>query len=567
MIFRMKRKKKIDIRSERKKAQQREEKRAKRLRILKKIFLIFLEIVLCFFILVSCFFLISRVHRNITIGNDETLDISDLYVYPFDNVPLELSDGELNYEVPGKYEICVASWIVRYKVHVTVVDNIPPIFTTKQVIAEKDSVVSADMCIDTIKEASDYEVSFLSEPDMGKFGDQKVVVVVKDIRGNESRAEGELFIPKKFDLILEAGDLLPEPIAFFDEVVDEVRYVDKTWNEPLSVGKYTVRVMYGSTIMNCNFEVRDTSAPKVVTKGCSTYMNKPLPVEAFIESYVDSSKVSFSYEEEPRFDIAGMLEVKISAVDEYLNKSIVSSYVNIYEDNEAPFLKMYEIDTYVGTEKPDYLKFAVCFDDVDERDELSFDIDDSGVDLSVPGDYQAYVTVTDHSLNQTIETTYVHVSETLNEWDDIGELDKMADGILASITVKNESKEEKARMIYYWLRQHVAYTDRYVYGNTDQGAYYGLTESYGNSFVMAATAAKLFERAEIPNIIIERKNVTEPYCWNIIDVGNGYVHFDVSNQDTSQMICMVETERLLEYSSENEGYYDFSSLEYGDILK
>ena len=178
---------------------------------------------------------------------------------------------------------------------------------------------------------------------------------------------------------------------------------------------------------------------------------------------------------------------------------------------------------------------------------VPFQIDASAVNLSQAGKYPVIYRAEDKSGNRaetTVTVTVVEVSG-VNDDDPTADVsgavepsfpplpevtqemvDEVSDQILAKIVTPSMSQWEQARAIYNYVHTHVKYV-----GSADKsswliGAYVGFTRNRGDCYNYFACSKALLTRAGIPNVDLYRVGGGTDHYWQLVNVGNGWYHFD-----------------------------------------
>ncbi len=208
-----------------------------------------------------------------------------------------------------------------------------------------------------------------------------------------------------------------------------------------------------------------------------------------------------------------------------------------------------------------YRQGVVVTDDIDEDAQLT--IDNSKVNLQKPGEYKATYQATDSSGNSATEEVNITVREKLPNSVDEDELFEIVDGILDQIIDTSMSKEDKAWTIYQWVTNNVSY-----YGKTDKsdwitGAYEGFTKGSGDCFTYFAVAKSLLTRADIDNIDITRVGGRTNHYWHLVNLGEGWYHYDTTPQKDYLQVFMLTDEEVEAYTARsNYNYYTFDESLY-----
>lgn len=172
---------------------------------------------------------------------------------------------------------------------------------------------------------------------------------------------------------------------------------------------------------------------------------------------------------------------------------------------------------------------------VDGRDgPVPLQVDSSKVNLNAAGEYEVVYFAEDSSGNRTEVTTTAVITEpdsTPNPTEESAEaalerVNALSDQILAQIITDGMSQREKARAIYDYVSSHIKYVGTSDKGSWIDGAYSGFTTGRGDCFNYFACAKALLTRAGIPNVDLERVGGVTRHYWQLVNVGDGYYHFD-----------------------------------------
>lgn len=236
------------------------------------------------------------------------------------------------------------------------------------------------------------------------------------------------------------------------------------------------------------------------------------------------------------------------------------------EDTEPPVIMgVKDLATTVGG-SISYKKDVFVTDNHDENVELI--IDSSDVDLNKEGNYEVIYKACDTAGNSTSVTTMVHVrsdllSDSIKNEDVINEA---ADSILASIITDDMSQYEKAKKIYNWCHEQIAYADATPKIDEIDGAYQGLVNRRGDCYTYAMTAKCLLTRAGIKNMDIERiPSGNEMHYWNLIDIGDGWYHFDTCRRADGATFFYKTDAEIKKYSDSHDNCHNYDRTKYPKI--
>ncbi len=218
-------------------------------------------------------------------------------------------------------------------------------------------------------------------------------------------------------------------------------------------------------------------------------------------------------------------------------------------------------------------------DDTDPSPKL--DVDASQVDLNTPGTYTVTYTATDASGNQTTMTATVTVkapetqsqpsSQQSGEDDDPSTAEErsymkyLAKAYLKQMGVTDDmSLEKKALKIWHWVNWELDYTATSDKSSWVKGAIQAFDTHKGDCFNYFAAAKALLTEAGIPNIDVVKSDTTHSmHFWCLVDVGNGWYHFDPTPREgDGDYFFLVTDEQLDAYSAAHEDSHVFDHNAY-----
>ena len=119
------------------------------------------------------------------------------------------------------------------------------------------------------------------------------------------------------------------------------------------------------------------------------------------------------------------------------------------------------------------------------------------------------------------------------------------------------SDRDKAWAIYSYVISHVAYISHEEKGDWIKAAYKGLAESRGDCYTYARTAKALLTRAGIANMDIQKIPSGTEHYWNLVDVGDGWYHFDTTPRTDHPTIFLWTEAELMEYSAQHWNAFNY----------
>lgn len=368
----------------------------------------------------------------------------------------------------------------------------------------------------------------------------------------------------KEELTIEAGAEKPGVEDFLDKPNDKAQILSGLEDDTNldTVADYTVVIGVGRKEYTSTLHVIDTVAPVVKTKDVSLVLGDALESQDFIESIEDVTKTTVSYVKEPELT-DGTHEVELLVQDEGENQVTVTANLTVIEDAQPPVIEGVEELTVNAGGSVSYKRGVTVTDNKDEEVEL--EIDNSQVNLNEPGDYTVVYTATDAAGNQASVETVVHVTMPKAEQATEELVNAKALEVLASITNESMSLYQKAEAIYWWIHENVGYSDGSPKSNWVEGAYHGLFEHSGDCFVYAMTAKCMLTQAGITNMDIEKIPSSSRHYWNLIDLGDGWYHFDTTRRKDGTTFFYWTDAQLMEYSNAHHGSHNYDPANYPQI--
>lgn len=377
-------------------------------------------------------------------------------------------------------------------------------------------------------------------------------------------------LPKaKESITLEIGSEKPSAVDFLEEDYDDKFNLVKIESgmgavDMFMLGDYPVKIKVFFTEYDTMLHVVDTVAPEVsvITEDFIHFARDEKPdISVFIESISDLTETTIAYVEEPDFTAVGTQSVSIDVTDEGGNVTTVMANLIVWDDTIPPVIEGTK-DLYVTVGgSVSYKKGVTASDDIDTDVDLK--INAEGVSLNKVGKYPVVYTATDDAGNQTLVEITVHVVEENLPTED--KVNAEADKILSQITNDSMTEYEKAYAIFRWVHDKIAYSDKTPKNGYVDGAYRGLVKKQGDCYTYAMSAKCLLTRAGIKNMDIAKIPSKTSHYWNLIDLGDGWYHFDATRRRDKSEFFYVNDETLMEYSKNHSGTHNYDTSAYPTI--
>ena len=200
--------------------------------------------------------------------------------------------------------------------------------------------------------------------------------------------------------------------------------------------------------------------------------------------------------------------------------------------------------------------------------EILLEIDNSLVDLNVPGTYPIRYTATDGSGNQSAADTTVTVNAAHVPTEE--DAYALADTLIAQIITPEMSKYDTAYTLWNWCRTNIRYAaSAENYSSVWAGAYEGLQKKSGDCYTYYATYSLLLTRCGIDNLCVARTGGISDHWWNLVNVGDGWYHCDSSPRRRGDpYLCFMQTDAQVQAYTESypdiPNYYVFDGSLYPD---
>lgn len=469
---------------------------------------------------------------------------------------------EINSSIPGDYNVKIKSGIFTYNCVLTIQDTIPPKADIKNVYIEPGEIVNPEDFVNEINDVTKVTVSFAVKPDYSIYGQQKISLLLTDEGKNTSVYEASLITrPTKHEITIEAGETLPALTDFLLIKNQEAQFVTSVSEmDTTQTGDYPIEISTEQTNYTTILHIQDTTPPELILRDIERYTYDTININEFVVSAEDTSSVTLSYVTKPDLTKTGRQPVTVKASDESGNFVEKTTVLTLKEDLEPPIINgIQNIFAYIG-DKISYKKGITILDNCDANAELI--IDTSLVRSDIEGDYPVTYTARDKSGNESVQTVTLSLRERPYSQEKVNAL---ADEVLTQIITENMTGYDKLLAIYNWIQDNVYFIEHSEKDNWLKAAYEGFTEHKGDCYVFASTAKALLTRAGIPNRDIHKIPTTYQHFWNLVDIGEGWHHFDSCPRDDFPFLCYIDDATLMEISRYNNGYHTYDKTIFTDI--
>lgn len=362
---------------------------------------------------------------------------------------------------------------------------------------------------------------------------------------------------------VEAGTWALDVSDFIKGKNDKGTFVeDLSRNNLNTPGIYEIKIKIGKRIYSSKVEVEDTVAPTGIVVDREIWVDEKIGAEEFVQNVVDVTDVDIYFAEKPDFGKPGKQEVAVVLEDTSGNKTRLKASLNIKKDTEPPeIIGVQDQTVYIG----DAVSYRQDVTVADNRDEnITPEIDSSGVNLKKAGSYKVIYSATDTAGNKTTETATINVKKKPTDYVSEEELNSLADGVLADILKADMTEIERLWAIYKWTRKHITYTSHSDKNNLIKEAARGIQKGVGDCFTYYATSKTLLTRAGFENMLVLRDTDTSFHAWVLVKYRDSWYHFDATpSRRGHYYICFLRTdEEVSEHSEWCTDYFKFDQTKY-----
>lgn len=498
----------------------------------------------------------SNVYKECYVEAGVEVKLEDFFVRAEKGVSFAANSDTIQINVPGTYHIVMEKGNWRYTSTLHITDTIAPQGDSVNVTLGKGEECEADAFVSDIVDVTKVEVLYKERPDFNKLGEQKVEVVLKDLGGNETVVSSELYIsPVISDLYVEAGSVAPTADAFLLEAGEAELLTDIETLDYTVLTQKEVSVKVDGSVYRSKLHIVDTIFPEVQVRDVQGYLLAEYEASDFIVSIEDATEVTTKINGKPDKNKSGEQELEIYVTDAGGNEVIKKVKLTLEKDEEPPIIEgVRDIKAFIG-DVVSYKKGVEVIDNCMKGLELS--VDNSAVNLQKAGTYPVHYVARDLAGNETKMSATVTVkARTYSEED----MYMLADDVLARIIKDGMTLYQKAEAIYKYIKSHVSYVSSSEKGDWVKAAYEGLADRKGDCYVYACTAKALLTRAGITNMDIEKIPAKSRHYWNLVDIGEGWYHFDTTPRKGGGEFLMCTEAQLMSYSTthDNSHNYDHS---------
>lgn len=345
---------------------------------------------------------------------------------------------------------------------------------------------------------------------------------------------------------------------------------DSTFNADLP-GDYDLKIkaeipVFGEKEFPTTLHVQDTVAPKLTLAEDSIEMYTtaaPPEIADLVESVDDVTDCTIDFEKSYDFTKEGQFDITILAKDTSGNETKGSIPCKVIADVTPPEIKGVEPLVIAQGDAVSYKKNIEVVDDQDENPTL--EVDSTGVNVDKRGVYTVIYRATDAAGNTSEKTASVKIVSAKIAAATEETVYAKADEILAEIITPGMTQLEQARAVFDWVVKNITYSETAGIDDVLSAAYKGMFNRIGDCTVKQKTAEVMLNRLGIKNMEIEKIRDTRGHYWLLIDVGEGWYHYDPNLQLDGTLIFYWHDADLWEYSNAHKNTHNYDPSKYPHI--
>ena len=324
---------------------------------------------------------------------------------------------------------------------------------------------------------------------------------------------------------IELDDFLTEPLTdcgFFTDVTGIDTSVPGSYGIVIKFSDFG-KEFHQDAVLN----IVDTTAPTGEAVPQAIYCDELPEASSAVTNVYDLSPVTVTYKTEPDVSQGGEYNIPVSLTDAYGNETVVDVPFTVIDDHLAPLIYgAHDMEVFIG-DSISYLDGITVTDNYAEEPQLT--VDNSAVNLSVPGTYPVTYIAADEVGNEasvTVELTMREMPERYYEPEVLYELCRQLNEQYGIYT-EDMTDIEKAFRIFNWVSSHVYYAGEADKTDWTCAAYDGLTTLRGDCYNYYAVCRAFLDMEGIPNMLVSRYPVTwSPHYWNLVYLDGAWYHCD-----------------------------------------
>ena len=347
--------------------------------------------------------------------------------------------------------------------------------------------------------------------------------VVNHIEKERAKINTEVTIETGSQIILD--DFLSADVdqaAFFTDITGIDTTVPGSYGLVIKFEDFG-REFHQDVVLN----VVDTTAPAGQAVPQTVYTGDLPEASSVVEDIYDLSQVTVAYREEPDVSRGGEYVFEVLLTDTSGNETVVDVPFTVIDDHLAPLIYgAHDIEAFIG-DSIAYLDGITVTDDYDDEPQLT--VDNSQIDMTVPGTYPVTYIACDENGNSTSVTVELNLRirpERYYEPEVLYELCRQLNEQYGIYT-EDMTDIEKAFRIFNWASHNVYYSGEADKTDWTCAAYDGLTTLHGDCYNYYAVCRAFLDMEGIPNMLVARYPVTwSAHYWNLVYLDGAWYHCD-----------------------------------------
>ena len=387
---------------------------------------------------------------------------------------------------------------------------------------------------------------------------------------------GFIFYFSQSDLVysevyIEAGTDKCNVDDFLKHPADNVSFSKDTSFDLMVPDDYKITIkwkmpVFGNQTYHSTLHVQDTTAPAVTlaTDSIEMYTTAPPPTAAdLVDSVIDVTNCSIDFKKPYDFTKEGKFDIVVLVADSSGNTTESVIPCTVVDDVTPPEIAGVEPLTVSQGDAISYKKNVTVTDDKDDNPKL--EVDTSSVNPDKRGTYKVTYTATDAAGNVTEKTTTIKiVSAKISEATE-ETVNAKADEILSEIITEGMTQKQQAKAVFDWVVKNITYSETAGIDDLLSAAYKGMFYRIGDCTVKQKTAEVMLNRLGIKNMEIEKIRDTRGHYWLLIDIGEGWYHYDPNLQLDGTLIFYWHDADLWEYSNAHKNTHNYDPSKYPHI--
>lgn len=368
---------------------------------------------------------------------------------------------------------------------------------------------------------------------------------------------------------IEAGEVIdPSDIVGKENAEFEKDYDPDCVNHP---GVYNFKIKANNKSYKVRLKVKDTKAPEVTVKDVYFAVGSTLPDPLeFIDTVYEPDKLFGEY----TVSLDGLVyklnqtyEASVVYYDASGNRTPEYTVkMTLIKDTVPPVIDgVSDIISYVGeavSYKNNITLSDNCTGDIDLR------IDDSAVNINVPGNYKVIYYATDAvgNVSSAEATVHIYAGEITEEM-----LNQKISTIISNIISANMTKEEKCRAVYSYVQGNIQYTSTSDKSSYIRAAYDSLFVSgVGDCYSYFASAKAFLNYLDIESMDIQRLSgyTVDTHYWSLVNIGTEtdpvWYHFDCTRlrAEYNHSGCLLTDSQIESYNKVRPNFYKYDKSKY-----